>query len=356
MVFIMLGPSFFVIGQALAKATRFSSVSTLLCTELKPLVNALDLVIVEGGEHLPKANIFGEGLMAAQLRQKRDGLLKWMGSRALRLNDDPSGLCEGPTGEELAKIPGLREWLDDIGCTDIMGGNLIRGRYSSACLAAFRQGGRFTEEERERFQAAVLVARCVLGRILNAGYDRRCLERLMHTRREALIAVFIIENDRARPYNPGAVAYAESCWGKDDVEFLLPPETSILFHEKLASSWETPVDSSWVELEMDLGGGPIMVGALARPDGGALLLFSPPLKQAVSAGIVPMLTRRQCDIMDWIAEGKTSAEVAMILEISPRTVEKHLEAVFQRLGVENRVAAMRSYLEAKGGFGSNPPS
>ncbi|OYV04137.1 MAG: hypothetical protein CFE26_18510 [Verrucomicrobiales bacterium VVV1] len=85
-------------------------------------------------------------------------------------------------------------------------------------------------------------------------------------------------------------------------------------------------------------------------------MFSPPPKQAVSAGTVPMLTRRQCDIMDWIAEGKTSAEVAMILEISPRTVEKHLEAVFQRLGVENRVAAMRSYLEAKGGFGSNPPS
>jgi len=352
----MLGSKFFDIGQALAKAVRFSSVSSLLCADFRPLVNALDLVILEGGEYLPKANIIGEGFLAVQLRNKPDGLLKWMASRALLLNDDPSGLCDGPTGEELASIPGLREWLDDIGCTDIMGGNLIRGRYSSACLAAFRQGGRFTEEERERFQAAVLVARCVLGRIQNDGYDRRCLERLMRTRREALLAVFIIENDRARPYNPGAVAYAESCWGKDDVEFTLSADVSVSLHEKLAGSWETPVDSSWVDVEIDLGGGPITVGALARPDGGALLLFSPPPKQAVSAGIVPMLTRRQCDIMDWIAEGKTSAEVAMILEISPRTVEKHLEAVFQRLGVENRVAAMRSYLEAKGGFGSNPPS
>lgn len=337
-------------------ATRFNSVSSLLCADLRPLVNALDLLILEGGEHLPEANIFGEGALAIQLRNKPGGLLKWMGTRALRLNDDPSGLCEGPTGEELATIPGLQAWLDEIGCTDIMGGNLIRGRYRSACLAAFRQGGQFTQEERERFQAAVLVARCVLGRIQNDAYDRRCLERLMHTRREALVAVFIIEDNRARPYNPGAVAYAESCWGKDDVEFSLSADTSAILHQKLAGSWETPVDSSWVETEIDLGGGPIHVGALARPDGGALLLFSPPLKQAVSAGTVPMLTRRQCDIMDWIAEGKTSAEVAMILEISPRTVEKHLEAVFQRLGVENRVAAMRSYLEAKGGFGSNPPS
>ena len=352
----MLGTAFFTIGQALTKATRFTSVSSLLCAELKPVVNALDLVILEVGDHLPKANIIGEGSVGVQLRTKPDGLRKWMEARALLLNDDPSGLCAGPTGEELASIPGLREWLDGIGCTDIMGGNLIRGRYSSACLAAFRQGGRFTEEERERFQAAVLVARSVLGRIQNDGYDRRCLERLLHVRREAMLAVFLIENDQARPYNPGAVAYAESCWGKDDIEYVLPPEASANFHAKLADSWESPVDSNWVDVEIDLGGGPITVGALARPDGGALLLFSPPPRQADSAAAVPMLTRRQCDIMDWIAEGKTSAEVAMILEISPRTVEKHLEAVFQRLGVENRVAAMRSYLEAKGGFGSSPTS
>lgn len=351
----MLGRSFFEIGQALVKAQRFSSVSSLLCEDLKPLVNAFELVILEGGDFLPHPNVYGQGSLALELKEKQDGLLKWMQARALRLNDDPSGLCDGPTGEELATIPGFREWLEHIGCTDIIGGNLVRGRYSSSCLAAFRQGGRFSEEERERFQAAVLVARCVLGRILNDVYDRRCLERLMHTRREALIAVFIVEDDRARPYNPGAVAYAESCWGKDDVEFQLTAETSASFHRKLAGSRETPVDSVWVDIEIDLGGGPITVGALSRPDGGALLLFSPPPRQAVSGGTVPMLTRRQCDIMDWIAEGKTSAEVATILEISPRTVEKHLEAVFQRLGVENRVAAMRSYLEAKGGFGSHPP-
>lgn len=350
----MLGHTFFTIGQALTKSTRYASVSSLLCVDLLPLVNALDLMIIEIGTSLPHAKVIGEGPVAVQLKNRPDGLRKWIEARALRLDEDPLGMCQGPTGEELATIPGLREWMDELGCTDIMGGNLVRGRYRSACLAAFRQGGRFTEEERERFQAAVLVARCVLGRIQNDGYDRRCLERLMHTRREALVAVFIIEDDLARPYNPGGVAYAESCWGKDDVEFPLSAETATRFHEKLAESWETPVDSNWVEVEIDLGGGPITVGAMARPDGGALLLFSPPLKQAVSAGAVPMLTRRQCDIMDWIAEGKTSAEVAMILEISPRTVEKHLEAVFQRLGVENRVAAMRSYLEAKGGFGAAP--
>lgn len=346
----MLGKDFFEAGQALARADSFSAVVRLLCEDLRPLLNALDLVIIEIGDQLAHAKFIGDGTVATALRQKPDGLRAWMEARAASLENEPSGLCQGPTGEELSGISGLKEWLDGMGCTDIIGGNLVRGRYRCACLAAFRQGGSFSCEERERFQAAVLVARCVLGRIQNDGYDRRCLERLMHTRREALVAVFIIESGRARPYNPGAVAYAEACWGKDDVELVLPEIMNQRLHDKLAGSWESPVNSNWVEVELDLGGGPIQVGALARPDGGSLLLFSPPQKQAVPTGVVPMLTRRQCDIMDWIAEGKTSAEVAMILEISPRTVEKHLEAVFQRLGVENRVAAMRSYLEAKGGL------
>ena len=42
--------------------------------------------------------------------------------------------------------------------------------------------------------------------------------------------------------HPGAVAYAESCWGKDDVEFLLPPETSILFSVLVpVLSWQITV-------------------------------------------------------------------------------------------------------------------
>ena len=65
--------------------------------------------------------------------------------------------------------------------------------------------------------------------------------------------------------------------------------------------------------------------------------------------IQSLLTRRQREIMEWIAEGKTSAETAIILDISPRTVEKHLEAIFQRLGVENRITAVRRYLELLSG-------
>jgi len=51
------------------------------------------------------------------------------------------------------------------------------------------------------------------------------------------------------------------------------------------------------------------------------------------------LTRREAEILAWAAGGKTDAEVAAILGISPRTVSHTLERIYRKLGVETRVAA-----------------
>jgi len=51
------------------------------------------------------------------------------------------------------------------------------------------------------------------------------------------------------------------------------------------------------------------------------------------------LTRRESEVLFWIANGKTNREIGEILDVSPRTVNKHLEGVFSKLGVENRTAA-----------------
>jgi DNA-binding response OmpR family regulator/DNA-binding CsgD family transcriptional regulator len=51
------------------------------------------------------------------------------------------------------------------------------------------------------------------------------------------------------------------------------------------------------------------------------------------------LTPRQSEVLYWIAQGKTNAETAIILGTSPRTVDKHVEQLLERLGVENRLAA-----------------
>ena len=51
------------------------------------------------------------------------------------------------------------------------------------------------------------------------------------------------------------------------------------------------------------------------------------------------LTVREAEVLNWLANGKTNREIAQILEMSPRTVNKHLEQVFKKIGVENRTAA-----------------
>lgn len=51
------------------------------------------------------------------------------------------------------------------------------------------------------------------------------------------------------------------------------------------------------------------------------------------------LTPRETEVLSWVAKGKTNRDIAEILGMSPRTVNKHLEHVFQKLGVETRSAA-----------------
>jgi DNA-binding NarL/FixJ family response regulator len=52
-----------------------------------------------------------------------------------------------------------------------------------------------------------------------------------------------------------------------------------------------------------------------------------------------LLTTRESQVLLWISRGKSNREIGAILDISPRTVNKHLEQVFVKLGVENRAAA-----------------
>jgi DNA-binding CsgD family transcriptional regulator len=54
---------------------------------------------------------------------------------------------------------------------------------------------------------------------------------------------------------------------------------------------------------------------------------------------VHSLTSREAEVLLWISRGKSNRDIGEILEISPRTVNKHLEQVFVKLGVENRAAA-----------------
>jgi DNA-binding NarL/FixJ family response regulator len=64
------------------------------------------------------------------------------------------------------------------------------------------------------------------------------------------------------------------------------------------------------------------------------------------------LTRREAEVLYWVIKGKTSPDIGEILGSSPRTVNKHLEHIYEKLGVENRTAAANLALSRLRPFGT----
>jgi DNA-binding CsgD family transcriptional regulator len=52
------------------------------------------------------------------------------------------------------------------------------------------------------------------------------------------------------------------------------------------------------------------------------------------------LTEREREVLHWLSGGKTDRDIGDILDISPRTVHKHLQRIYEKLGVETRTAAV----------------
>ncbi|MEL6480792.1 MAG: response regulator transcription factor [Pseudomonadota bacterium] len=88
---------------------------------------------------------------------------------------------------------------------------------------------------------------------------------------------------------------------------------------------------------------------LGRTTSGALLTrVSPRRTQAPGEELARRLglTPREGEVLGWLADGKANRDIAAILSLSPRTVNKHLEQIYAKLQVENRTAAVALALRA----------
>jgi DNA-binding CsgD family transcriptional regulator len=65
------------------------------------------------------------------------------------------------------------------------------------------------------------------------------------------------------------------------------------------------------------------------------------------APIDACLTAREREVLHWLGGGKTDRDIAAILGISPRTVHKHLQRIYEKLGVETRTAAVVRALNSR---------
>jgi len=131
--------------------------------------------------------------------------------------------------------------------------------------------------------------------------------------------------------------------------------------------WQTPLARQWMRQYFDADDGaapPQLAAWLATPPvqpltvirGAARLVFTAADVRSPEQWMIVLreesdtarvqalvalfkLTQREGEVLHWVIQGKTNRDIGDILGMSPRTVNKHLEHVFEKLGVETRTAA-----------------
>ncbi|MFT3800101.1 MAG: response regulator transcription factor [Burkholderiaceae bacterium] len=88
-------------------------------------------------------------------------------------------------------------------------------------------------------------------------------------------------------------------------------------------------------------GRPLRVTRLSSDASGHMLLLRRRLAAPDPAELARQfqLTEREAEVLYWVVCGKANRDVASILGMSPRTVDKHLQHVFGKMNVESRTAA-----------------
>lgn len=213
------------------------------------------------------------------------------------------------------------------------------------CLVMSRQGKDFSERDRQMLLLLSPHLRQAHQNALSAAEARSAGQPPSDAPAErAFEAVQLNGNERPVFLSTRAAEWLKTYF--NDAACLDPwPETLRGWVRR--QSWEAnPTEESLAlrkPLVRDRGESRLTVTFLPGRDGSGLLLLSEtrtaPWPKDVLRSL-PLSLREQ-DVFRWICEGKTNPEIALILRISRRTVDKHVEHVLERLGLENRFQAQR---------------
>jgi DNA-binding CsgD family transcriptional regulator len=352
----VLGKSYFDLAQAVYRATNFDDFVDLLVAKVPHLIGADEAVILEKSPLSGYCGVSNHGPLAKRLRERLPAINRLIVEHPIqgkvdfdRPGDLGFAMSDYTAPGDYRKSRFVQEVFSELAPNEVLFGAICVSQRRNAYIHAYLASGTFAFQSRERFDAILLTARGVLDRMAALNVESLIRVKLLEGTTSSPMAIFAIRPDgKVHAVNHAAVALSESWWAPDEPTFELTSARTSQLDRELDRAWENPVTPMWTDIMLDLGGGELSFAALPKLSGETILLYR--LGDRVDGEeAVSILTKRQREIMEWIAEGKTSSEAAIILGISPRTVEKHLEAVFQRLGVENRIAAMRRYLDLKRG-------
>jgi DNA-binding CsgD family transcriptional regulator len=99
---------------------------------------------------------------------------------------------------------------------------------------------------------------------------------------------------------------------------------------------------------IDRDGKRLVVRLIRQPSGDPYLLLAE--QELASPRVLERLglSRRRGEVLFWVAQGKTDEEVARIIDCTVGTAKKHLQRIFEQLGVGNRHLATLRALEILG--------
>jgi DNA-binding CsgD family transcriptional regulator len=139
-------------------------------------------------------------------------------------------------------------------------------------------------------------------------------------------ALHLMQRYGGRPARPGAT--------------LPPPFAALLDEATSADVWCRTLSGP---------AGALTVRAVALPDAdGAVCLLMQPAHGSAEASLEQFgLSPRERDVVRWLMAGKADRDIAELLGISVRTVHKHLQRIYEKLGVENRTAAVMRVLNGR---------
>jgi DNA-binding CsgD family transcriptional regulator len=158
-------------------------------------------------------------------------------------------------------------------------------------------------------------------------------------------AVIVSADGRISYSSPGATAWMKEYFGGFHGA-ALPERIDLWLRRQLARALTVddvaaPADT----LRVPVPWGAIIVRLASLPNGCLLLLEREGLQLDTHTLQSLPITKREAEVLSYIAMGKTNPEIAIILGISRLTVKKHLEHIFQALNVETRTAAAAAALE-----------
>lgn len=231
----------------------------------------------------------------------------------------------------------------------IIGFALAIDNHRSVTIARHRDGREFSEKTRTTLNA---IRPHVLQGFRNALAITHMQDQLaglnqaMEDARQALLAV--TTEGRVKWATPSAYARMRK-YGfrvRNGSDWLPSRLREWMIHQQRQLDSPTEVATPMSPLKITCGTASLSI-RLVRNGSQSLLLLEEQRSSLDRQGLHALgLTMRETEILDWVAQGKTNPEIGTILGISPRTVQKHLERIYGRLGLENRHAAIRVALDA----------